>query len=197
MVNRKKVLTLNQLAEQIEKSNKAFVKMTPAQQRVEIAEDCLARIRVGQFTPDTGATFDKYVKRNNEGNVKDALNNCENPLHCSVCAKGGLFMSYVGRVNTLDFEDLGREHEIYNKDMKFLSQLFEPAQLELMEVVFEGVGIDEWGDNKYRTLVDTSINLSDTELGKIYRKGKSCNTSEKRLTYICKNLIKNKGTFKI
>ena len=194
MAKRKKVLTLKQLAEQIESSNKEFEKMTPAKQRVEIAEDCLARISIGQFEPETGCTFSKSVE-NYRGSVKDVINDEDSLFNCSVCAKGGLFMSYVGRVNTLDFGDLERDHKIESGDMKFLTNLFEPNQLEIMEVFFEGVRYGEYGELEPR--IATTANITKKELQTLDDITDVYYTPKKRLEYICKNLIENKGTFVI
>tara|TARA_R110000823_G_scaffold211887_2_gene342109 strand:+ start:171 stop:818 length:648 start_codon:yes stop_codon:yes gene_type:complete len=211
-VKRVRALTIKDLAERIERENKEFNKMTKAQKRVKIAEDCLDRIYTSQIKPKTGALIQGesiggknfYSEDGVDLSVKDTINNNENVFSCQACAKGGLFLSYIGRVNSKNFDELTPDHHIDGKQMVALTKIFSIRQLELMELFFEGVSYSLYDDRELCPRISTSIDFSQTLLKRVgslvgIRQGKSGKIKGdlEKMIYICDNLIENKGTFKI
>ena len=179
-VKQVRALTIKELAEKIERENKEFNKMTKAQKRVKIAEDCLDRIYMSQIKPESGSLI-------GEGSIK-----------------GGLFLSYIGRVNSKNFDELTHDHEIDGPQMVTLTKIFSVRQLELMEVFFEGVGYSFYDNRDLCPKISTSIEFPQSLLKRVgslvgIRQGKSgkIKGDTEKMIYICENLIENKGTFKI
>lgn len=232
-MNNKK-LTLEQLNKRIEKSNEKFASMTPAQKRVEIAYDCMARLSVGQLTGNQGniCRFEtkesdswgdrKEIDVNQKDNIQELL---KKGIECSVCAKGGLLMSYVGRVNEFKVGNLSNTqyHDGNLDDVEYntvtdgehtkLLELFDVHQLALIETVFEDeqclrkdaegkkIVIDEDGAKDYRNELEeeyvTYSNQYDEEDHEIDEvKGFVKFDEDSFILYkICENIIENEGTF--
>lgn len=176
---------LQKLNDKIEQENELFKTLSKAQQRVKIAEDCLVRIELEQLKPDTNS-FAAYASHKLAGkSIKETLNTDSNAV-CHVCAKGGLFMSYIGRVNNFIFEGGGGfNNNDENSAHKALLEIFSYPQLALIELAFEG----------------TQYMHSHSILVRNYHRAikfwKKYGTSSKRLEAICQNIIHNKGTFKL
>lgn len=177
------------LVSKIEESNEVFSKMSLEEKRVEVAKDLIERIKIGQLFPETGR-FTKFIKKY-ENNVKTLLNS-DSETVCEVCAKGGLLMSYIGRVNQVDRESLG----IFSNDSdsfehRKLAEIFSYEQLSLIEFAFEGekfLYLNESGEIIHIDL-ENSIKAQN-----FYEK---YDDPSKRLLLIARNIIRNKGTFKL
>ena len=158
----------------IEETNELFNKSTKAQKRVMIAQDCIDRINIRLL----GARRGSIIRLNDNDRInKEILNN----NHCEVCAKGGLFVSYVGRVNNLDIFNLV-SNEPDNRVHKKLFEIFSLKQLATIEFAFEGF--------QYLLIkIDKPKELRDFYL--LYE------NENERLIAICENIIANKGTFKV
>jgi hypothetical protein len=207
-VKQVRALTIKELAEKIERENKEFNKMTKPQKRVKIAEDCLDRIYTSQIKPTSGALIreesingeDFCSVAGGDLSIKDIINDNENPFSCQACAKGGLFLSYIGRVNSKNFGELTSDHTINGPEMVTLTKIFSIRQLELMEVFFEGVSEGSYGDICPR--INTSIGFPQPLLKKIggivgVFHGHELLSDTEKMIFICENLIENKGKFKI
>lgn len=202
--------SLQQLTQEIEASNEEFKKMTKAQKRVQIAKDCLERIEVEQLVPETGTLMqlNKHYPSENFKTVTQTLPSC------IVCAKGGLFFSYVGRVNKFKTCDISNDNDIQGSEHTKLLELFTPNQLALIEYAFEGrqylngYGSIEYGEYEKQITITSEkrrniINLfNSTVSGSTVVEGCDArlhfyNISEtQRLKIILENIIENKGTFK-
>jgi len=172
---------LKTLVASIEASNKEFSKMTPAEKRVAIAQDCIDRINLGQLRGTTGTVIDVSCKFDYGDSLKDLLSTKTKSLQCSVCAKGGLFMSYIGRVNEFTFNDLDYTNTLNGSEMEKLKEIFNWEQLSLIETAFEG--------QQYTG----KLTYEDVETAEKFYDRFSQDT--RRLKEICKNIVKNKGTF--
>lgn len=163
------------LIKSIEKSNKIFNESTKAQKRVMIAKDCIDRLACKLLSANTGS-FITYVGEINQERV--------NTLGCEVCAKGGLFASYIGRVNNFSDDCLGNDED--NLAHKKLREIFTLRQLAIIEYAFEGT------QYIYSVNIphDTQNKLEDFYI-------ENSGDDDQRLIKICENIIKNKGTFKI
>lgn len=218
-------LTLEQLNKLVEKSNSKFATMTPAEKRVEIARDCIARLNVGQFRGNSGSICkfegDYEYEVEQDDSIKDLL---IKGVECSVCAKGGLLMAYIGRVN--DFKVGSLSQDRYNFDGGVaeynslntsehvkLMELFSAQQLALIETVFENdqyLSIDENGDKIELDVCKTAkyrIRLENEHDDYLERYDSEDHEADEKLGFvrfdedsfillkICENIIENKGTF--
>lgn len=167
---------LQQFIKKIEKTNKIFNESTKAQKRVMIAQDCIDRIKCNLLTASTGS-FITY----NGWEVDQKL---VNTTTCQVCAKGGLFASYIGRVNNFRDECLGNDER--NEAHKKLREVFTLRQLAIIEYAFEG--------SQYIYSVSLTPDM-ENKLEDFY--DENYEDDDQRLIKICENIIKNKGTFKL
>ncbi len=195
--------TVESLAQKIKRENNKFNSATQAEQRVMIAKDCLARIEMEQIIPQVGH-FCKIKDFNPKENIKTKLETTN--LVCMACAKGSLFMSYIGRVNNYTANEYSISNDEDNLEHHQLLKIFEPQQLALIEYVFEGkqfIFNEEFDLSiyfkkivKFREKVDKEIEFYTDDDDFIHS---TCDIeneySPKLLIAICKNIIKNKGTF--
>lgn len=190
---------LTALNKRIEESNQAFEKASKAEKRVMIAQDCIERIKMSQLSALQGyvVTDGIYNAENNEIldlSIKDVLSSIiqfEGVSICNTCAKGGLFMSYVGRVNDFIFCDVENNTGHNSLAMKKLREIFSEKQLILIEAAFEGSQIVNRlssGENYY---------LSPSQKEKVEDFWNKHESDNNRLIAICENIITNKGTFKL
>lgn len=183
---------LEDLGKLIEEENEAFNNMSKAEKRVQIARDCLVRIDLDQFAITCGWTI--KLTQNNKNlletdSIKDTINNFSLP-ECHVCAKGGLFMSYIGRVNNFKFSEVRNDNNPKTSpEMKKLMEIFTKRQLNGIECAFEGKTYTFHHDQYYDFYLLCSQYTLEME------KEHGFLTPKEYLKSICKNIIKNKGTF--
>lgn len=141
----------------VKRRNKAFKKLTRAQQRVRIAKDVLEQIKLRKLKPAhmtylraTGARSLPAIKREatDLGAVLEALPSCQ------VCALGGLFACAVKRADNLTAEASGavysygpptaegcnkvdRVRAPQRKVYEYVEQFFAPEQRARIETWFE------------------------------------------------------------
>lgn len=215
-----KKFTVASLAKKIEADNEKFNSANKAEQRVIIAEDCLIRIELQQIEPKSG-TFCKIIASVGS-NVKSVLNTTKTQV-CTSCAKGSLFMSYVGRVNNYNSSSITMDNSLNDIEHIKLLEIFSIEQLALIETFFEGKQyIDLENDlsihfdkiieirkkiaednNLYiqqehnQCYIDTNLKLLDEEgnpeYDTYYEAEKIFNNA--LMVYICNNIIENQGTF--
>lgn len=172
----KNVLKLQyKFIKRIEKSNKIFNESTKAEKRVMIAQDCIDRLGCNLLSAYTGS-FITYIGEVNQEKV--------NTMTCEVCAKGGLFASYIGRVNNFSDDCLGNDED--NLAHKKLREIFTLRQLAIIEFAFEG--------QQYIYSVNIPYDMQ-VKLEKFF--DDNYDDDDQRLIKICENIIKNKGTFKL
>jgi hypothetical protein len=186
-----KPIVLKRLAKKIELENEKFEKATKAEKRVIVAQDCIERINIQQIIPESGCflDFDSINEMKTETTDKSfqkILNSSTINTTCQACAKGGLFMSFVGRVNKININDIECGNDLDDKEHKKLLQLFSQTQLALIEAAFEGAQYINAEISKY---TDSSNKWSFSKYIDKYPNDK------KRLIAICENIIENKGTF--
>lgn len=183
-----KKLNIQQLNARIKNQNEEFFLMTKGEKRVIVAQDCIDRISIGQLTPYAGnflrpdLKYGSEIRSRFEGSIKEEV--AKPAFTCIGCAKGGMFLSYVGRANKLNFNDLSAgsdQNDTASVEHKKLLEIFTITQLTMIETAFEG-----------RVYIDDILSMKNIEKAKdFYRK-----YSNSRLVAICENIIKNKGTFK-
>jgi hypothetical protein len=173
-------------------SKEKFDKLSPAKQRMTIAQDVIDRIKIGQITPSTGRTLHKFnIQRSPNYSVKKLL--AQPIFNCQACALGAMFMANVGinnncNVNTTQHITASSSilKRAVNND---LSDIFSVKQMALIEIAFE----------QTVSIANGSVIHSKHDLD---RSIKFCGEGHKRLNdkdkllKICNNIIKNQGAFK-
>jgi hypothetical protein len=158
----------------IEKQNKAFHRMSKKNQRLAIAKDVLAQLRLKKYRATPGAYFSSQE-------VDDAIDEIEilqevllekSPV-CNVCALGSAAVSLCRLGDEADIHDVSSPHAL-------LHEIF-GDQIQLMELAFEGEDInDDWDELPKEAIRFYERYPDDT----------------KRLAAIFRNIIRNEGTFK-
>lgn len=119
--------------------------------------------------------------------MKSLLNNQK--ITCVGCAKGGLFTSFVGRVNNFKRGKIEDDNDIDGSEHVKLLEIFTARQLALIESAFEGSQYLYSYDGK-------SINLKEDEYDRAIQYYDNYSDENQRLIAICENIVENKGTFK-
>lgn len=198
----KQIVSIEALRKIIEASNENFATMTTNEKKVVVAQDCIERINLGQISADTGNvinrnTITKMNKSYSQAtSVKDILNNDE-MIQCDVCAKGGLFLSYVGRTNEVKLCELGSNtttrnynpNSVHDNEHSRLLEIFTARELAYIELAFEGEQYLDYDENSCR------IKFTDDEYELANNFRCSFDTPDDVLVAICENIIKNKGQF--
>lgn len=132
-----------------------------------------------------GKKFNYYADP--KGSIKEYM--CSAPADdhdCAVCAKGGLFMSIIGRANKLQFEDVyfgtTVSSSVFNQ---VLYNIFGREQIDLIEIAFEGRSDFYW-----MGMVKPQDRLAAIEFNK------NVLDPDKKLRAIMENIIKNNGEFR-
>ena len=195
----KKTETLEELVTRIELSNEKFIKLSKAKQRVVIAQDCLDRIKINQLKPLNckfiddndlktivlGSDSDVFLDSVTEVascSLKEKFNVM--PV-CSACAKGSLLLSFVGRINSFDVNDLSfkNNNDSNDKSHSKLLEIFDVRQLALIEMAFEDcLYISETQEGK-------PINFTKNTHKKASEFWYNYDYSRDRMIAICKNII--------
>jgi len=195
----------------VNKSNKAFEKMKPAEKRVQIARDVLFQLNSGKLiaahrlwlgaNKDDDVSFisDSEIKKNAE--LQDILGKRK---ECYGCALGGMFMCAVERANKLKVGKLNFNHDqekntIHGNDVfSYMKKFFDKKQLFLIELAFEG------GAGSCYTSGGSSIIMDDQHLsvsmGHDEGYEASCfasfETPSEKMRLIMENIVANNGTFR-
>ncbi len=188
-------MTIIDLGKKIEAENAKFEKMSKNKKRVVVAKDCLDRIGLQQIEP----YFERFCIINREFehediSVKETLNTNTGNI-CKACAKGSLFMSYVGRVNKVNFTEInGFNDEDDDEHIKLL-EIFTLRQLAFIEYAFEGCQFI------YRDEEGKAFQFNENKINEFRDKFEDSNlkldAATNILVAICENIIENKGTFKL
>ena len=179
-------------------ATKPFSKMTKPEKRIAIANDVLMRLRTGKFKAEAG----EYISIDSDFSDMERAQKVikAKETTCTVCAKGALFCSDVALENKLTLDELKNETGVSttnygNPKNKQLLAIFSVQQLDLIECAFETSNC-----SRANLLSTEQINKA-IEFGNKYQPeddwGDDVRKSDKdRLQAICKNIIKNNGTFK-
>jgi hypothetical protein len=163
----------------LEKSNKAFHKMSKKQQRIAIAKDILIQIKKKTYVGYQGA----YIRGLHSDLDSTELQECllTDAPECRVCGLGSAFLSLSRLGNKVEIPDDTGSRDYYCT----LDPIFGKKQRELIEATFEGWSlnsryVDDHSAADYRHIKFHNKYLDDTE----------------RLAAIFRNVVKNDGTFK-
>lgn len=175
--------------------NKTFWKKSKSEQRIAIAKDVLAQLKLGFYKADAG-TYCEIIKLKND--IEDAPEKLDKVFvalkkqgaSCEVCGIGSCFVSLVNlgdKAKTDDFLSSMVEDRdsIDDSSMRILlRKVFAPRQLSLIETAFER---DEFNDAK--------DNAGYEHVQKAKQFGQRYSSDKGRLTAIMNNIVENKGTF--
>jgi hypothetical protein len=196
----------------IAKKNKRFKAMTKPEQRVAIAKDVIAQIKLKRIKAlpltylVTNPTDDSDIRGDqilcgvaDDTELQSVFK--EKITSCNCCAKGAIFLAAVERFNNLPINWKTRPFMhgggYFSGELvtKHLGEYFSAEQLNMIEGAFEGFYL---GHNrttrekiyKYATKHGCDV-LGDRDENFQYE------TAEDRLLAIMKNIVRNKGTFKV
>lgn len=180
--------TIEEFNQYIEESNAAFKKANKKRKIVLLAKDVIERINLKQLKATTGVVCRLENKRGvkSEDGIKEILPKVKN---CECCAKGALFLGYIGRVNEMKVGEIEDETSHNSAEMQKLLKIFDEDQLALIETAFEGSQVIS--RNSKKEWIDIDEDILDKAQEYFY----DYPSPNKRLIAICENLIKNKGEF--
>ena len=166
--------------------------LTKPEKRVLIAKDVIKLIKAKKIVIQGGRYFQvgsrgRYIGKQ----LKDILPKIPK---CQVCALGGLFYSYVSKYNNYEIDDEGLIN-INEKDDEMrglLNDIFSKNQLYLIECAFEQSDIE--ANCRWKYSFDT-ITRAEEYRDKHNLSGYK--DDDKALIHIMKNIISNKGLFKV
>ncbi len=179
-----------------------FSKLSPSAQRMAVYQDVIETLTAGK----ANATEQRYLGHIEQSrlpaevlNNEDALVNDALPAmrkHCHTCALGNLLLAFANQSRSVRFWSLVNARGSYYVDFidgvaltRKLSSLFDDAQLELLEAAFEGESFaittlkfscNERKDSPYRIACTYKWRYA---------------TESARLLAVCRNAIRNGGTF--
>ncbi len=181
------------LQKKLKARNAAFRKLPKAQQRVAIAEDVIAQLRLKKFVADSTyfSWGDRIEGTNVQGtwSAKEAdldLSVCISQVQCSVCGIGSLFAGAVLNADKLKLNDFTGDRR---EEVEYLQRWFTKKQLDLVECFYE-----RWD---YSTRYDFNILQFDGEREIYLPHTPIFGTSDptKRLKKIMENIVSNGGKF--
>lgn len=183
---------------------------------VAIARDVIAQLRMKKLRAEMGSYIDIDLK--DDAGCSISLDNEESfrktyqqsSGHCTVCAIGAAFVSYVNRYNRVTNSDI-----VYIDDdemIDYLGDAFSAAELRFMERIFENEwvnGDSEWVEENFDVIYeeiagdfegkDEAFEAFDRRCGdyhKKYMRGKG-GGPDKLLRAIMLNVVRNNGIFKL
>lgn len=202
MKSKKPTSLTKRINERTKKGNEVFDKLNKSEKRVAIAKDVIKSLNSNKFSASSGTYFNLRFKE--QQNFLDSEKESDNlelqtilkseVVTCDVCAIGGIFASKVNlgnkcKVNVKkEYFEEGEDIDTPNDQemVENLKTIFGEKELRAIEYAFEGQDIDEtfskdeeFPNEKYEDFYDEYDD--DTE----------------RMIAIMKNIIKNKGTFKL
>lgn len=158
---------------------------TRSEMRVLIAKDVLKLLRTDRVTIETGRYFSPSLNRSYPFLVRGLpLDPIGPKLHdCSVCALGAMFISEVDRNNRLYVQDLNDRPISTLLILKRLLKYFSKTALASIESAFEGSSRGAPRMGKYEA--------------RFYQLRDRIPDDSLRLKVLMKNIIRNKGLFKL
>lgn len=206
-----KLLSIEELNARIESDNKEFEAMSAKDKRITIAQDCLIRLDLQQVKAETNRfvdtdTIEEYLENNElsyDTGVKEILGTAK--FKCTACAKGALFLSYVGRVNNYVAYDIVGGNSVYDSDHEKLSEIFPLKQLAVIEYAFEGAQYLDIDEKRKRIKIENREAIDEWRkqflIEKDYPEDMDAFDKDYRetdlLVAICENIIDNDGEFTI
>jgi hypothetical protein len=182
----------------IKKKNEAFLKLSPAQKRVEIAKDVIKQLNskklIAAHMVYVRTEIDNIEGITPETQLKKIFDKSE---YCRVCGIGSLFVCTVKRANAIVCSDvMGCTCKSCISDMSdvdqetitsYLKKYFSVKQLQYIEIAFES------RDDVVLSAKDV-VNYKEARSFFAYESNQF--SADYRMRTIMQNIIDNKGTFK-
>lgn len=168
--------------------NKAFAKASLADQRVAIAKDVLAWLKLGKLKAKKGT----YL----ETNTNDVSLIAADGETCTACALGAIFACAAAKANAVSFTKIDRFNlceyvPCSSWDMHdLLAPYFTRDELKNIENAFEGKDRDGW-------LVHAECDFEPgnfSEAAVVFNKG--IRSHRERMERIMRNIVRNGGDFR-
>lgn len=198
-------------------STAEFNKLARAERATLIAKDVIKSIKAGYITPMCANGYITSLQVTDDNledkdycdiDARSAILN--NQISCDVCGRAALFLSAVKFKNKLTLEDINRYEFDYISDnpkevtgTNYLSSEFSKRQQALIETAFEG---KIFGRHEGEIGDKNLVSLSGAHKAQYFRiaqqvlynrnDNETMEFSDFLLIKICKNIIKNNGTFK-
>lgn len=187
-----------------------FGRLSKEKKRIAIFKDVITQVKLKKFRPTlgavTGQALDTALRielskefpnmtlhQLNDVDVQDALSKIvkNKVVDCEVCARGSMLITLIMKDNHMNFGQYRSAGSSpftssgKNTCDTRLSEIFDVAQIELIEYAFELNGV--WNSPLHNTLYSV-------ERAKKF--GRKYKTPFSRLIGICTNAINNNGIFK-
>ena len=191
-------------------TTREFNKLSRPKRAVLVAKDVISQIKSGILKVKHIYCAVK-ISKNTSPEADAATIFRQKKASCQACARGALFLSAVKFKNVLQICDISNQNFSYrdnndtyntNNHTVYLSEEFDRKQQALIETAYEGRVYGRLDDFKsvdeYDAQIDRSLKFNEVVLSK-YKKLPKPRTYKKDaylLITICKNIIKNNGTFK-
>lgn len=192
-MNTSKTQKPSAIERRIAAANAAFLKASPAQKRVLIAKDALARLRAGKYKATHGDWATIMGLSDATGEESLQLELAKPGLTCECCALGGLMLSTVALNNQCSVDDYWADgiHGSYavgdkRKDKSRISRFFSVAQMRLIEYTFE--------DGNGATSLAGRARIVAEAFNYIYTS--KSEDPDLLLRAILNNIVRHNGTFK-
>jgi hypothetical protein len=161
-----------------------FKRLSAAQRRVAIARDIIARIDASLLMAGEGTLgMDTRMLLTNAEDSADVRRRI-NRTQCEGCAKGAVFLSWVGTLDSVPPERCDVYADLIEEFPKDLVGTFGPRLLHAIEIAYEG-----WTDGTHGIGHQTSKAL----VAALYTPNDVRWSATTRLKGIMENLIANKG----
>jgi hypothetical protein len=175
---------------------KKNVRLTKAEQRVQISKDALKWIKKENVKVKESSGYFYISKGEEQLKIGTDLNKYLKKIKCDVCAKGALFLSHVDRFDNCKIqpsypgsEDANTDFDDEDDIKQRLSKQFSELQLDMIECAFEKKVLTDSTQKLGQSYNPSKIAQECIKFGKQYKKPYD------RLEAILKNIVKNKGTF--
>ena len=186
-----------QLEKVLKEENKKFNALPVAKKRVAIAKDVLLLLQSKNISPEQGTYFSfdvEDIENTNDNNAQLLL--LQDGAKCECCAMGMIFLSRVRLGNKCTVKEIDNHNDSWSNRpdeliIKKNKGIFSESQLRLIEMAFEGNDAAEYFEKKVSV---EELEIMEEKAEEFI--GKYSNTSE-RIEAIMKNIIENKGTFKL
>lgn len=177
----------------LKKRNAAFKKMSQVEKKIAIAKDVIALIKAEVLNAEKGYKYETFYKEMIEytpdSQVQSVLNDRIETVKCDVCAIGAVALAKIRIGNDCTKEDLGANES--DNLIDNVSDIFDEAEMRLMEVMFESVGMTDEAEEMVEEV------YGDDTLWQAEAFHQSYKDDNARLIAIMQNIIDNEGEIKL
>lgn len=184
--------------EKLSAKNRKFWALGKRAKRVAIAKDIISQISKGKIKPKKGSYGILPEAPEENGKLDEFLAGQKRP--CKACALGSCMISLVNLGDRVEISDVVQKSWIGDvfcdqldddKMRTYLTEIFRPNQLVLIESAFEKRSFA--GDDNQE---GCTLDHDNDQVIEAISFGRVHGDPTDRLIAICKNIVKNEGTFK-